>query len=35
MSNKHGEEMMVEQIKAGNTQAFETMVIQYQPQLLS
>ena len=35
MGNKHGEEMMVEQIKAGNTKAFEAMVIQYQPKLLS
>ena len=35
MSNKHGEEMMVEQIKAGNFKAFEAMVIQYQPKLLS
>jgi len=35
MSTRHGEQMMVEQIKAGNTKAFEAMVIQYQPKLLS
>ena len=35
MNNNHGEGMMVEQIKAGNSKAFEAMVIQYQPKLLS
>jgi RNA polymerase sigma-70 factor (ECF subfamily) len=35
MIKQHGQEMMVNEIKAGNTKAFEAMVILYQPKLLS
>ena len=35
MGNLTGDEMLVNEIKAGNALAFEAMVIKYQPKLLS
>jgi len=35
MGKEQGDDMLVEQIKAGNKLAFEAMVIKYQPKLLS
>jgi len=35
MGKEKGDDMLVEQIKAGNKLAFEAMVVKYQPKLLS